>query len=62
MLESILENCKQQIEAEISKSNYLAVMGDETTGVFDKSQMVIIFRCEKMVSQLKGFGFFAQIA
>ena len=33
IFESILENCKQ-IKAEISKSNYLAVMCDETIDIF----------------------------
>ena len=64
ILESILENCKQEIKAEISKSSYLAVMCDETTDVFDKSQMVIVFRYEKNGEAVERFWvfFFAQIA
>ena len=63
ILESILENSKQQIKAEISKSNYLAVMCDETTDVFDKSQMVIVFRYEKNGEPVERFWvFFAQIS
>ena len=58
ILESILENCKQQIKAEISKSNYLAVMCDEATDVFDKSQMVIVFRYEKNGEPVEKFWIF----
>ena len=47
ILELILENCRKQIKSERSKSNYLAVMCDETTDVSDKSQMVIVFRYKK---------------
>ena len=58
ILESILENSKQQIKAEISKFNYLAVMCDETTDVFDKSQIVIVFRHEKNGEPVERFWVF----
>ena len=44
LLQSILEIGKQEITNEISKSEYLAISCDETTDVFDKSQMVVVFR------------------
>ena len=56
LLESILEICKQEIKDEISISTNLAVMCDETTDIFDKSQMVIVFRYKKMMNRLKCFG------
>ena len=58
ILESILENCKQQIKAEKSKSNYLAVMCDETTDVFDRSQIVIVFRYDENGEPIERFWIF----
>ena len=58
LLQSILEIGKQEITDEISKSKCLAVLCDETTDVFDKSQMVVVFRYEKSgepVKRLLGF-------
>ena len=54
-----MEICKQEIKDEISKSTNLAVMCDETTDIFDKSQMVIVFRYEKNGEPVERFwGFF----
>ena len=60
LLQSILEIGKQEITDEISKSKCLAVLSDETTDVFDKSQMVVVFTVgtRKVVSRLKGFWAF----
>ena len=46
LLESILNVCKIKIVNEVQNAEYLAVMCDETTDVFDKIQMVIILRYE----------------
>ena len=46
LLESILEVCQEKIKQGIAKSNYLAVLCDDTTEVFEKTQMVIVFRYE----------------
>ena len=59
LLQSILEIGKQEITDEISKSKCLAVLCDETTDVFDKSQMVGVFRYEKSGEPVERFlGFF----
>ena len=59
LLQSILEIVEQEITDEISKSKYLAVLCDETTDVFDKSQMVVVFRYEKTGEPVERFlGFF----
>ena len=57
VLQSILEIGKQEIADEISKSKCLAVLCDETTNVFDKSQIIVVFTVDtrKVVSRLKGF-------
>ena len=46
LLDSMLEICQAQIEEEISKSDFLAVMCDDTTDCSDKTQMVIVLRYE----------------
>jgi len=46
ILDSILEVCQAQIKEEINKSDFLAVMCDDTTDCFDKTQMVIVLRYE----------------
>ena len=59
LLESILEIDKQEITDEISNYKYLAVMCDDTTDVFDKSQMVVVFMYEKDGKPVERFwGFF----
>ena len=59
LLQSILEIGKQEITDEISKSKCLAVLCDETTDVFHKSQMVVVFRYEKSGEPVERFlGFF----
>ena len=59
LLQSILEIGKQEITDEISKSKCLAVLCDETTDVFDKSHMVVVFRYEKSGEPVERFlGFF----
>ena len=58
ILESILHVCKQNIAKEIENASFLAVMLDETTDIFDKSQVVIVFRYEvegKLVERFWGF-------
>ena len=44
LLESILGVCKSKIRKEISDTDFVAVMCDETTDVHEKSQMVIVLR------------------
>ena len=59
LLQSILEIGKQEITDEIRISKYLAVLCDEKTDVFDKSQMVVVFRYRKSGDPVERFlGFF----
>ena len=60
LLQSILEIGKQEIADEISKSKCLAVLCDETTGVFDKSQIIVVFRYEKSGEPVERFLSFFQ--
>ena len=46
LLNSMLELDKAQIKEEITKSDFLAVMCDDTTDCSDKTQMVIVLRYE----------------
>ena len=46
ILDSIMFVCQDHIKNEISKSDFLAIMTDETTDMQDKSQMVIVLRYE----------------
>ena len=39
----ILESCKQTIKSEIQARNFVCVMMDDTTDVFDKSQVAVTF-------------------
>ena len=58
ILESILFVCKQHIKNEILKTDFLALLTDETTDTQDKSQMVIVLRYEvdgKLVERFWGF-------
>ena len=58
LLQSILEIGKQEITDEISKSKCLAVLCDETTDVFLKSLMAVVFRYKKSgepVERILGF-------
>jgi len=61
-LESILNVCKTKIVNKVQNAEYLAVMSDETTDVFDKIQMVIILRYELKGKAVERFwGFFNPI-
>lgn len=59
LLESIMEVCKTIIKDQIIKADFLAVMCDETTDIYDKTQMVIVLRyvCEGRVVE-RFWGFF----
>ena len=46
ILESILHVCKQNIAKEIENTFFLGVMINETTDIYDKSHVVIVFRYE----------------
>jgi len=62
LLETMLEVCKNNIKAEIKQAEYLAVMCDETTDIYDKTQMVIILRYELQGKPVERFwGFFNPI-
>ena len=45
ILDSIMFVCQDHIKSEILKSDFLAIMSDETTDMQDKTQMVV-FRYE----------------
>ena len=58
ILDSIMFVCQDHIKNEILKSDFLAIMTDETTDMQDKSQMVIVLRYEingKVVEKFWGF-------
>ena len=58
ILDSIMFVCQDHIRNEISKSDFLAIMTDETTDMQDKSQMVIVLRYKingKVVKRFWGF-------
>jgi len=57
-MESILNVCKTKIVNEVQDAEYLAVMCDETTDVFDKIQMVIILRYEVKGKAVERFWVF----
>lgn len=62
LLESMLEICKNKIKEEVKNANYLAVMCDETTDIYDKTQMVIVLRYELQGKPVERFwGFFNPI-
>ncbi|KAG0729553.1 Zinc finger MYM-type protein 1 [Chionoecetes opilio] len=46
LLESMLEICQNKIREEIKNAQYLSVMCDETTDVYDRTQMAIVLRYE----------------
>ncbi|XP_045595761.2 zinc finger MYM-type protein 1-like [Procambarus clarkii] len=59
LLESMLEICKNKIKEEVKNAEYLAVMCDETTDIYDKTQMVIVLRYELQGRPVERFwGFF----
>ena len=59
ILDSILYICRQKISEEIKNAEFLSVMIDDTTDIFDKSQMVIVFRYEIAGRPVERFwGFF----
>ena len=59
LLQPIMEIDELEITDEMSKFKCLAVLCDETTDVFDKSQMVVVFRYEKSGEPVERFlGFF----
>ena len=58
LLESMLHICKNKIKEEVKMAEYLAVMCDETTDIYDETQMVIVLRYElqgKPVERFWGF-------
>ncbi|XP_042226471.1 zinc finger MYM-type protein 1-like [Homarus americanus] len=62
LLESMLEICKNKIKEEVKNADYLAVMCDETTDIYDKTQMVIVLRYELQGKPVERFwGFFNPI-
>lgn len=62
LLESMLEICKNKIKEEVKNAEYLAVMCDETTDIYDKTQMVIVLRYELQGKPVERFwGFFNPI-
>lgn len=44
LLDCILEVCHEEINKEVKKASFLAVMADETTDVTSKTQLVVILR------------------
>jgi hypothetical protein len=44
LLDCILEVCRAEIAAELSREKFLAVMSDDTTDVSEKTQEVVVFR------------------
>ena len=58
ILDSIMFVCQDHIKNEISKSDFLAIMTDETTDMQDKSQMVIVLRYEINGKVVERFWFF----
>ena len=58
ILDSIMFVCQDHIKNEISKSDFLAIMTDETTDMQDKSQMVIVLRYEINGKVVKRFWVF----
>ncbi|XP_042240779.1 zinc finger MYM-type protein 1-like, partial [Homarus americanus] len=62
LLESMLEICKNKIKEEVKNADYLAVMCDETTDIYDNTQMVIVLRYELQGKPVERFwGFFNPI-
>ena len=58
ILDSIMFVCQDHIKSEILKSDFLAIMSDETTDMQDKTQMVVVFRYEidgKLVERFWSF-------
>ena len=58
ILDSIMVVCQDHIKSEILKSDFLAIMTDETTDMQDKTQMVVVFRYEtdgKLVERFWNF-------
>ena len=58
LLDAMLIISKEQIKEEIKNTDFVAVMIDETTDNFDKTQMVIVLRyvlCGKPVERFWGF-------
>lgn len=58
ILESALEVCRNMIKEEVKSTSFVAVMCDETTDIYDKTQMVIVLRYEldgKPVERFWGF-------
>lgn len=58
LLESMLKVCKSKIKEEIKNVDYLAVMCDETTDVYDKHRWLLFYdmKCkESLIERLWGF-------
>ena len=65
ILDSIMFVCQDYIKNEISKSNFLAIMTDETMNMQDKSQMVIVLCYKingKVVERFWGYFNFPNLA
>ena len=59
----MLHICKNKIKEEVKMAEYLAVMCDETTDIYDKTQMVIVLRYELQGKPVERFwGFFNVIS
>ena len=58
LLDIMLDICKDTSKREIIKSDFLAVIADNTTGVSNFSQNIVIFRNTKKENWLKDLGHF----
>ena len=59
LLECMLEVCRDKIKEELNKTNFVALMADETTDISDRLQLVLVFRYElEGVVQERFWGFF----